>query len=79
MATLQERVSAQESKTDQLDRRLTDFREDVREGFNRLDRAIDGLRLEINGLRKLLVGILIAIVTGMTTISILLLIALLTG
>ena len=79
MTTLQERVSAQESKTDQLDKRLTDFRDDVREGFNRLDRAIDGLRLEINGLRKLLVGILIAIVTGMTTISILLLIALLTG
>ena len=72
MATLQERVSAQESKTDQLDKRLTDFREDVREGFNRLDRAIDGLR-------KLLIGILIALLTGMTTISILLLIALLTG
>ncbi len=72
MATLQERVSAQESKTDQLDKRLTDFRDDVREGFNRLDRAIDGLR-------KLLIGILIALLTGMTTISILLLIALLTG
>lgn len=72
MATLQERVSAQESKTDQLDKRLTDFRDDVREGFNRLDRATDGLR-------KLLIGILIAIVTGMTTISSLLLIALLTG
>ena len=72
MATLQERVSAQESKIDQLDKRLTDFRDDVREGFNRLDRAIDGLR-------KLLIGILIALLTGMTTISILLLIALLTG
>ena len=72
MATLQERVSAQESKTDQLDKRLTDFRDDVREGFNRLDRAIDGLR-------KLLIGILIALLTGMTTISVLLLIALLTG
>ena len=72
MATLQERVSAQESKTDQLDKRLTDFRDDVREGFNRLDRAIDGLR-------KLLIGIRIALLTGMTTISILLLTALLTG
>ena len=79
MATLQERVSAQESKADQLDKRLTESRGDVREGFNRIDRAIDGLRSEINGLRKLLVGILIAIVTGMTTISVLLLIALLTG
>ena len=71
MATLQERVSAQESKTGQLDKRLTDFRDDVREGFNRIDRAIYGLR-------KLLIGIQIALLTGMTTISILLLIALLT-
>ena len=79
MTTLEERVAAQESRGDQLDNRLGELREDVRAGFARIDRGMESgfARTDkaIDELRKLLISLLIAMITGAVTVVILLAIA----
>ena len=78
MATLEERVSREEGRSEQFDKRLEDLGAEMRSGFDRLDRTIEvGFERTdraIDGLRKLLVGLLIAIISGLATIVVLLLI-----
>ena len=78
MATLEERVSRQEGRSEQFERRLEDMSAEMRAGFGRLDRTIeagfDRTDRAIEGLRKLLAGLLIAMISGLATIVVLLLI-----
>ena len=78
MATLEERVSREEGRSEQFDRRLEDMSAEMRASFDRLDRTIEAgferTDRAIDGLRKLLTGLLIAIISGLATIVVLLLI-----
>ena len=78
MATLEERVGRQEGRGEQFDKRLEELSVEMRSGFDRLDRTIESgferTDRAIDGLRKLLVGLLIAIISGLATIVVLLLI-----
>ncbi len=78
MATLEERVSREEGRSEQFDRRLEDLSVEMRSGFERLDRTIEAgferTDRAIDGLRRLLTGLLIAIISGLATIVVLLLI-----
>ena len=85
MATLEERVSRQEGRSEQFERRLENMSAEMRAGFDRLDRTIEAgfertdrsirqTNGAIEGLHKLLVGLLIATISGLVTIVVLLLI-----
>jgi len=85
MATLEERVGREEGRSEQFDRRLEDLSAEMRAGFERLDRtiaagfertdrAIQQTNEAVRGLHRLLVGLLIALISGLATIVVLLLI-----
>ena len=62
---LEERIAREEARGEQLDTRLSELREDMRAGFDRVDRAIEGLRSEFNSSRNLVIGGMITLGIGM--------------
>lgn len=83
MAMLGYRVSKVEEQSEQFDKRLADYQGEMRQGFARIERAIesgtDRTDRAIDGIRKLLIGLLIAIIGSMATIIVLLLIIIIGG
>ena len=71
MATLEERISSEEARSEQFDKRLNELSVEMRTGFDKLGRTIEAgferTDRAIDGMRKLLVGLLIAIISGLVT------------
>ena len=85
MATLEERVGREEGRSEQFDMRLEELSVEMRSGFDsldrtiesgfeRTDRAIQQTNEAVRGLHRLLVGLLVALISGLVTIVVLLLI-----
>ena len=79
MATLEGRVGREEGRSEQFNKRLEELGAEMRSGFDRLDRTIEAgfertdraiqqTNEAVRGLHRLLVGLLIALISGLATI-----------